>query len=136
MSHLPLSWDLSANRGGQAGRWEVRIAARIGWLRVIILPVVLGQARVAADRHLNSNVYVFILYLYNMYLKNHWFSVYGVNITFPFKINLFSFFKLKYLHTVKCMLLNCAHKWVLCNHHQYSFPEPFHPQTSSAPTGQ
>lgn len=59
----------------------------------IVLPVVLRTSwgGLLVDI-LNSNIYVFILYLYNMYLKIHWFSIYGGNIKFPFKINLFFLF--------------------------------------------
>lgn len=46
-----------------------------------------------------------------MYLKDHWLSIYGGNIEFTFKINLFYFLKLKYRSQI--MRLKYAIQWFL-----------------------
>lgn len=48
-----------------------------------------------------------------MYLKDHWFSIYGGNMEFTFKINLFLLLKLKYHSHNKIMRLKCAIQWFL-----------------------
>lgn len=91
-SHLDWPWDLLANERKGSGRalggahWPP--AACIKSLKgVIVLLMVLKTSwgDLLMDV-LNFNIY------FIMNLKNYWFFIYGGNIKFPFKINLFFLF--------------------------------------------
>lgn len=77
----------------------------------------------SADKH-------FKFYVLNVYLKNYWFSIYGGNTKFPFKI-IFPFLNWN-IHIPKSHAFQVCNSVVssmftmLCNRHQYSFPELFH----------